>query len=272
MNYLCSQLASPQYFLIGHILEDPNLSDAEKNEKVTIFRQLVTVYLNVLKTASSSSVSNDEIESFLDDMISFERSLVKIGVPYYETVEDNNQLEVNFTDLNKKFPELNLINLFKQVFESVKIELLANETFQINDVKYFEQLAGVLKGTDKKILANYAKLRILQSVAETPITIAISLEEKDQKETLCSTLTEKIFGLALSRFYVKYYLPNSTVQEMKTFVTELKAALTQTLQSNEWMDDGTKLWAQLKLNRMYSYIAIPSWITSDDDLDKVYGD
>ncbi|RWS24405.1 neprilysin-1-like protein [Leptotrombidium deliense] len=95
---------------------------------------------------------------------------------------------------------------------------------------------------------------------------------RNEKQVLCATLTEHIFGLALSRYYVKFYLQDSTVQEMKAFVTEVKAALSKTLQSNEWMDEKTKSKAQLKLHRMISYIAIPSWIATDDDLNKVYDD
>ncbi|RWS23051.1 hypothetical protein B4U80_13443, partial [Leptotrombidium deliense] len=240
------QITSPQYFLIAHITEDPRLSFKEKTDADETFRKTMKAYIQVLGITSSTTLSDNDIDNILDDVISFEKQLVRIGVPYYESIKESNKVEVNFTDVNAKFPDLNLENLLTQLFNTVNIKLNKNDTIQISDVTYFEQLGNVLKLTSKKTLANYMKLNILNSIAAIPISATILGLEPVQKAILCTTLTEQVFGLALSRFYVKYYLQDSTVQEMKAFVTEL--------------------------NRMISYIAVPSWVATDDDLDKVYGD
>ncbi|RWS20400.1 hypothetical protein B4U80_04829 [Leptotrombidium deliense] len=78
--------------------------------------------------------------------------------------------------------------------------------------------------------------------------------------------------VAVTYMYAKYYFTNETRSELRDFVRHLKASMTLALQQNEWMDDETKLRAQLKLNKMLDYIATPTWIANDDDLDEFYSD
>ncbi|RWS19282.1 hypothetical protein B4U80_14467 [Leptotrombidium deliense] len=68
-----------------------------------------------------------------------------------------------------------------------------------------------------------------------------------EMEEQCYLNTETFFTVASNHVYVKNYFSNESLHELKDFVKHLKASLTLTLQNNEWMDDETKLKAQLKV-------------------------
>ncbi|MEX0618188.1 MAG: M13 family metallopeptidase [Pseudohongiellaceae bacterium] len=64
-------------------------------------------------------------------------------------------------------------------------------------------------------------------------------------------------GEALGQVYVNNYFPESAKQQMEELVENLRTALAESIDENDWMDEATKQEARLKLNSFRPKIAYP---------------
>jgi len=64
-------------------------------------------------------------------------------------------------------------------------------------------------------------------------------------------------GEALGQVYVERYFPESAKQQMEQLVENLRTALAQSINENDWMDEGTRREALLKLEAFRPKIAYP---------------
>ncbi|RWS23223.1 hypothetical protein B4U80_13948, partial [Leptotrombidium deliense] len=101
-------------------------------------------------------------------------------------------------------------------------------------------------------IANYIGLMVMIKIGKSTITEIGKLErDYDYKGLikLCYYTTERYFRLPIHELYIKTYFGEGELEKLRDFVKHLKASLTLTLQMNDWMDDDTKLKAQLKANK-----------------------
>ncbi|MEZ5490382.1 MAG: M13 family metallopeptidase [Gammaproteobacteria bacterium] len=98
-------------------------------------------------------------------------------------------------------------------------------------------------------------------------------EQRDRWERAVSRVGAlNSLGEALGRVYVDRYFPESAKQQMEQLVENLRTALGQSINENDWMDDETRQEALLKLESFRPKIAYPDeWkdlsaiqITRDD--------
>ncbi|RWS19378.1 membrane metallo-endopeptidase-like 1-like protein, partial [Leptotrombidium deliense] len=150
------------------------------------------------------------------------------------------------------FPKVNWYRIFSRMFKKVNTELRRDEPAVVYNVHYFEQLGRILSSTNNRTIANYIALHVLSTLGTETIPLSLEIyrnkeHSTQEMEELCYLSTERLFTLALNHVYVRNYFSKELLQELKDFVKHLKASLTLTLQNNEWMDDETKLKAQLKV-------------------------
>ncbi|RWS23925.1 Neprilysin-1-like protein [Leptotrombidium deliense] len=87
---------------------------------------------------------------------------------------------------------------------------------------------------------------------------------------ICVEDTENFFRVAMNYWYMKTFVGKESMHDLKGFLKTIKSALTLTINTNKWMQEKTKQAAQLKLNKMLNYIASPSEIKDDNQLDDYY--
>ncbi|RWS28084.1 hypothetical protein B4U80_05271, partial [Leptotrombidium deliense] len=231
-------------FYLGDTLIDEDVKREEKLEREKDFREGFKEYLTDLK----GYIADDEtIESDIVAFIEFEKKLAEL---VKESAEKDNADEseiLTIKEMNEQYKDVDWLKLFGDIFMTAKVNITKEEKVYNSNPTYFKKIGTLLKETPK----------------------SKKVDEKALK-TSCATDTERFFRVALNYWYMKTVLGKDAMHDLKGFMKTIKAALTLTINTNKWMQEKTKQAAQLKLNKMLNYIASPSEIKSDDELDEFY--
>jgi len=83
-------------------------------------------------------------------------------------------------------------------------------------------------------------------------------EQRERWERAVSRVgSRNSLGEAVGQVYVERYFPESAKQQMEQLVENLRMALAQSIQENDWMDEATREEAMLKLESFRPKIAYP---------------
>ncbi|RWS31080.1 neprilysin-11-like isoform X2 [Leptotrombidium deliense] len=265
------ELKSPKLLYLGYTLLDNSKSYREKVDKVMIFTKKMKGRI----TAIDPNVSPDDLNDEINAVIELDTKIANLSMFADSQSKESDFVNYTIGELTQKFEHIDWYSIFTKIYKEVNIKLLENEVILTKNVHYFQKLGKLLKNTPKRTLANYVNFYFLNEFGARTI---FQYHNKNNRTTdslirrKCYEVTEDYFKVAINYWFVKTKLTTEATDEVKSFLTELKSALTLTLQNNDWMDDETKMHAQMKLNKMLTFVALPSEIKSDDDLDKIYAE
>ncbi|RWS23538.1 hypothetical protein B4U80_07494, partial [Leptotrombidium deliense] len=267
------ELQQQSKFYVGSKLNG-DITKEEKLKLETSFRKKVKSQLAQLK----SDLDETKINSDIDEMIKFEKQLAKVAGNDDDNGSDDeeeNDYQVwNITYMHTMYPYVNWIKIFSNAFKIVNVTISKEEVIFSSNPTYFSVLGLILKKTPKRVIANYMAFVVVEEFGEKAINNYELIENGtinvEKLKEACTQSTEVFFRVAINYWYMKTILGKNSMKELNDFLSHIKAALTLTINTNEWMNDKTKLEAQLKLNKMLDFIASPSNINNDSELNEFY--
>ena len=144
------------------------------------------------------------------------------------------------------------------------------ETFNIAQIKYFEEVNRVLADTDVEILKAYMAWHEINGAASYLSEDFVNanfdfygklLSGREVNRPRWKRVTSTVdgaMGEALGQLYVEKYFPAEAKQRMETLVNNLITALGQRIDMATWMTDATKANAHKKLSTIYVKIGYPN--------------
>ncbi|RWS22776.1 neprilysin-11-like protein, partial [Leptotrombidium deliense] len=146
-------------------------------------------------------------------------------------------------------------------------ELYSNEDKMEAEIKFRKKV--------KKLLSGIGGDKLSDELIERDINALIEFEKKfasiEQQSEAADTGENFVLSIEeMQNQYKDTELGDQSIKEVNGFLRTIKDSLTLTINTNKWMDEETKQNAQLKLNRMLSYIASPSQVKNDEELDEFY--
>jgi len=91
-------------------------------------------------------------------------------------------------------------------------------------------------------------------------------DQLKQLQSTCLQLSIEALPNLISRLYIDKMFNKQAIEDMRTFVNDLKEAFNQLLEENKWMDSTTKMNAISKLKAISVNIASPDFTFNDKEL------
>jgi neprilysin len=156
-----------------------------------------------------------------------------------------------------------------------------NETVVVGDLMFFVKLAGLLKSTSKRTLANYIAWRqVDDSMRYLPKVfkdrklefnkIRYGLSEPTPRWETCISEALDVFPFALSGLYIRKHFKKEAKAKALEMVENIKSEFKIILRENTWMDAITKKAATKKIEAIYEVIGYPDGLTKDVNIVKYY--
>ncbi|CAG0918695.1 unnamed protein product [Notodromas monacha] len=250
------------------------------------YKALLTGTAKVVRDATSSGVTDAQIEADVNDVIAFETTLAEILTP-----DEDRQ---NYTALYNKMtiPELQAISgntqldwktIFDALFATVNVEIAADESLVVQAPEYIEKFFNTFAGgaISSRTVANYLSWRYVYGHAELTSQamrdlffqfdqVVAGITEPQERWLTCSNLVNNVLGFAVSGPYVSQYFPPAAKEEMLELIANLRVAFDEIIDNLTWMDASTKERAKTKLEAMREFVAYPDWILDDAAVDAFY--
>ena len=222
----------------------------------------------------------DTAESELKEVFLMESKIAEITLPLEEKRNVSTLVNLmSVSEANKLYPSINLTSYLNNFLNHSDITINSSEVINIAVPNYVRQLSALMQSVPARIQANYLMLRIIRK--SLPF-----LEESQGWETCIyyasgndyyasgddSYATVGSFAVPVGAMYVRKYFPKSSKILAEDMVGNIKTEFKHMLDELDWMDVGTKVKAQLKVDRMKSFIGYSEEILDNNILDKFYKD
>lgn len=148
-------------------------------------------------------------------------------------------------------------------FESIQ---LRPQSVNATQLGYFKELGNLIANTDKAVLSDYIKLRIVNAYADYLSDDFVNASFDYRGRILSGTqemrpLWKRILGVVnnelLGQLFVEKYFPANAKQRMVTLIENLRTAFSQRIDSLKWMGDATKAQAKEKLAAISVKVGYP---------------
>ncbi|KAK0043426.1 endothelin-converting enzyme 1 [Biomphalaria pfeifferi] len=224
----------------------------------------------------------DVVKSKLDKVIEFEKELAKINVSPESFLKPLGRMRIKFEKLEDYFaPWLDLRHYLNVMFNGREVDNATDVVFPT--ANYFTNLKGVIKRTDKEVLANYLMLSFVESVldylptsfkkAELKIKeLVLGVGSLSPRHETCLAMGRMYFGFAISAIYVDRHFPAESKKQVNATIEEIKSEFIDNLKSVTWMDNSTRVAVIDKASAIYNMIGYPDWILNVEELDRYHED
>ncbi|RWS00865.1 neprilysin-11-like protein, partial [Dinothrombium tinctorium] len=266
---------------IGHALyiDQPQLSISPDvlRDPVANERKLESLRTFIKKSAHllESNLSDETLKNEVEEMIEFEAKLVK-AIP-------QRQPQMNFDSiLLKDLEERQKIKwnlIFKIAFGDANSKFNGSDPVFLRDNGYFDSLHDIIRSANKRVIANYIGWHLVQALSTyatkefRDIVIEFQRIQVNLKNVSlydeCFDDILKVFNVVLGYSFLQDYDHRMT-SETKNLIKLIKSSMSLAFQSNDWMDNESKISAQSRLNQMSAQIAKPVWVPNENDVDKFY--
>ncbi|KAK6732307.1 hypothetical protein RB195_016595 [Necator americanus] len=159
---------------------------------------------------------------------------------------------------------------------------LADPLVHVPNIKYVEELDGILQNTPKRILANFVILQYILSWAKyldddyrKPVKEYledVGVGNLPLKTTSCFTVTTKMFDAAFTSVYARKFNGSANEKLVERLTREIFASFKERIKENKWMTSEQKEFAILKAERMKIYAAYEDVHLNDSELDNRHKD
>lgn len=170
---------------------------------------------------------------------------------------------VNLTKLKDMTPTIDWSRYFTVLLGS---QMNFSMQIIIEDVNYFRQLEILLRRTPADTLANYLALHFLEHLQEN---VQIS---KFSQHRYCSARVLEDMPLATYVLHLHKFNLTGVKPEILQIAKALQYQFQQAIDHSDWLEDHLKSQIINKLNHTQLEIGYPDYLSSNNQLDKIYSD
>nr|XP_023029894.1 neprilysin-1-like [Leptinotarsa decemlineata] len=277
MMVKCKELGLPfQWFFtitpidqINHIkIGIPSIdSHFEDPFKEAVYFELMVE--TAVTMGGSRSIAKIELEKVLD----FERNLVQIFKKY----DFSENTVTNYDDLTLIFSNNDFSLLIEELIDE-EFLFTDNTTMMVNE-NIMKELNLLLAGTSRRTSANFFIWKIIQDfgvLLATPIrenfgnfSTFMTKSRVMTRSQICSEESKKRFPNIAEASYIKKYVNDETVQEIKTMISNIKNRFVARINGADWISKGSKVLATEKIKNVTEIIGDQNLQFDSDLLDEL---
>ncbi|XP_069947190.1 neprilysin-1-like isoform X3 [Cherax quadricarinatus] len=251
------------------------------------YSTLMTDAAKLYRDYKSSSVTDEDIQKQVQDVIDFEIAFSKIVIKAVNETTDNNwrtNVTGVQTDTDAGTPgQFEWLAFLKEMFTDTGITITSEEPVISFKGPFFTDLSNLLAATDTKTLANAVgwwwlyELQLETTYAMRNISLQFSHALSGQQELPprwqhCMDQVNYNLGFALSREYVDQFMADTVKPEATELVEDIRSAYASLLDENTWMLPEDLVVAKEKLEAIDPFVSYPDWIMDDAQLTLAYED
>ncbi|CAL4073689.1 unnamed protein product [Meganyctiphanes norvegica] len=242
-------------------------------------RHALTAYLKFMNEVSTLLGSKSIATRDLRQVLHLETRLANATLPEADRHDTGqNYQKLTLKQLEKQVPEFRWHDYLKAFIAD---DIGPDEPIVVYAMPYLKRLAKIMRDTDKRTLWNYALWRLVLDV--TPHMgraytasrhefrkILIGIQSERNRWNQCIEWTNKRLGMAVGALFIKENFNPESKETALEMIHTLRAAFSDLLEENDWMDDETRAVARDKANAMNEKIGYPEMLTKSDELAKEY--
>ncbi|MBO4371429.1 MAG: M13 family metallopeptidase [Bacteroidales bacterium] len=242
-------LRNPDYYL----LED-TVSVKIRNS----YKEYIQKLFELVGTNSTQAKKN------ADDVLAFETLIAKKSRSFTDLRKvKENYHKMSYNALINDYSGIDWGNVF--LFSAIP----AVDSVSVNQPEFIKAVEDFYANTDLNLLKTYAKFKILThcddllddrfqlAAFEFNKVLSGVTQDKPRWEKSVSFVNSEL-GMAVGKFYVEKYFPESSKERMMQIVKNLQSALRQRISEAQWMSAETKNKAYEKLSTFYVKIGYPN--------------
>lgn len=180
-------------------------------------------------------------------------------------IAENNYNKIPFSQLQSDYPEINWSQLFFTNAQFPKFDEI-----NVGQPQALKAACLMLAEESLEDLKTYMTMRLIASsfslLGQEQRDLSFdffgrTLQGKQSQQPLWKRgveLTNSLLGEAVGQIYVQRYFPESAKKRMEQLVENLRIALGQRIEAQEWMSQATKQKALDKLSTFYVKIGYPN--------------
>ncbi|RWS07493.1 neprilysin-11-like isoform X2 [Dinothrombium tinctorium] len=236
---------SPNFGMGAKELGNPN-GDRDTRRLVAAYKTYIRDAANIL---NFEGISQEEIDKDIDDMFWFESQMAE-GTSSNEDRQSQYE-EMTIRQLQDQFPGVKWKQLFKKIFKYAKTNIYDSDLVIMQDSKYYRQLPSILRSTPKRVIANYFAWRLVLYYGDFTTDefadiyfnyqkVSEGLRSQEKVWEFCYETVDDYFDYALGRLYVDNQFNSQAIGDIKRLIRQVKNAVGDDLNQQNWMDLQTK--------------------------------
>ncbi|ESO88297.1 hypothetical protein LOTGIDRAFT_219386 [Lottia gigantea] len=251
----------------------------DRNDSMLKAYEEVAIKVAVLMGADPSTAESD-----MKDMVDFEIQLANISIPAEERRDEEALYnKMTIAEMQEKYTTFNWLQYLQSVLHIDLINVtITDETKIINTAPaYFAQLSNLIGSTNKRVVSNYLCWRFIENLLNDLTPEYQELYNKFSKVVFgtgtakprwqkCSMYTENGLNMAAGRLFVESAFDKGSKKIILEMINKLRAAFSDQIESNIWMDDETREAARKKANALDERVGYPEEILNDTYLNNLY--
>lgn len=216
-----------------------------------------------------------------DEILQFETELAAITATPEERVNVSQiYRRMNVASLQESVPQI----AWKRYLETVlERPVRQNETVVVFAMSFMHDLVVLLNDTDVRIIANYMFWKFVrhrinnlddrfQNAKQKFYNVLIGREKSPPRWKTCVNQVNSNMGMAVGAMFVRKYFDEKSKLDTMAMTHELQDSFRTILNETEWIDESTKVLAEMKVNGMSLKIGYPDYILNEEELDAKYED
>lgn len=216
-----------------------------------------------------------------DEILKFETDLAAITATPEERVNVSQiYRRMNIGALQESVPQI----AWKRYLETVlERPVRHNETVVVFAMSFLHDLVVLLNETDERIVANYMFWKFVrhrinnlddrfQSAKQKFYNVLIGREKSPPRWKTCVNQVNSNMGMAVGAMFVRKYFDEKSKLDTMAMTHELQDSFRTILNETEWIDESTKVLAEMKVNGMSLKIGYPDYILNEEELNAKYED
>uniref|UniRef100_A0AC35TLF2 Neprilysin n=1 Tax=Rhabditophanes sp. KR3021 TaxID=114890 RepID=A0AC35TLF2_9BILA len=268
---------------LGSSSRDYFLNRDKYVRQMTAYRHYLITKIMMVAEDAGSSRTREEIVADVDAMLVFETEFAKILIPDDERrnfTEMYNIIKMN--DLNTLVPIVDWMKYFRAITPfDMHHYLDSNPDMIATDLSMFARLVILLRNTDARVLTNYIINRYTASwnmqlderyedIQQDFLKEFLGKKNKSPRWKECSASASAKMPYASGAMYVNAHFNDADKAAAMEMIVDIKFAMKQILESNDWMDQTTKAYAIEKLKEMMPLIGYPEFVKNNTALNEYY--
>lgn len=216
-----------------------------------------------------------------EEILQFETGLASITATPEERVNVSQiYRRMNVGSLQESVPQI----AWKRYLETVlERPVRHNETVVMFAMSFMHDLVGLLNATDYRVIANYMFWKFVrhrinnlddrfQAAKQKFYSVLIGREKSPPRWKTCVNQVNSNMGMAVGAMFVRKYFDEKSKLDTMAMTHELQDSFRTILNETEWIDESTKVLAEMKVNGMSLKIGYPDYILNEDELNAKYED
>ncbi|XP_011870542.1 PREDICTED: neprilysin-11-like, partial [Vollenhovia emeryi] len=274
------------------------IEDAEVTYMTDVIKEVI--YNGTVNECTSEDeliMDNNELEEFVHMLYNLSNliyyvgradqnksiSLESLSDDDFLMVDDLQQLTDEYvTDTNSSLtPKLIWRPFIESLFEGIVTLNLDKDKILIGNLDYMKKMALVLTVYEEKELESYIWWAIvnivvphssnkLKEIWNEYVNELTDVEVGKSQSLLCTSVVNKLMGMAVSRLYVDPTFHNKKANEVLEMLDDIKEAFASLVINTDWMDQSTREATLEKSRKMESEIGFPTWLFNEKKLNEYY--